>query len=134
MSFRIENFPRDTSREDWNKWIKILRKYGELERACDPLAARAELKAELEANVVDGRIAIVVSGMDCDCVQYTHGHIEQYGGVIWFERLERNEHEWADGPKHVGFCKPKEKPKSESRDLALEAYEDGRPHLISSAL
>lgn len=134
MTIRIENAPRTMTRETWRKFFGLTRKYGGYHAEPDALAIRADLADRLRACVVDGKIAIVTSGMDCDCSQYVHSSVSKYDGVIWYERLVASEYEWADGPMNVGFCKPAEKPDNESRDLAMEAYEDGRPHLISAAL
>jgi len=134
MSFQIEKMNRDTTRKNWRELHRLLRKYGDFEQIDDALADREKLKAKLEECVVDGKIALVSSGMDCDCSQYVHAYVQQYRGVFWFQMRERDSYEWADGPMNFGFCKPEERPDHSSRDLAMEAYEDGRPHLISAAL
>lgn len=134
MTIHIEKAPRTMTRETWRSFFRLTREYGGYHKREDALEERAALAAKLQAAVVDGKIAIVSSGMDCDCSQYVHAHTHDFKGVVWYERLVASEYEWADGPLNVGFCKPAEKPDNSSRDLALEAYEDGRPHLISAAL
>lgn len=46
------------------------------------------------------------------------------------QRAIEMEYEGAEGPTSVWICKPSEEPVYESRDLALEAFKNGHPHLI----
>lgn len=133
MTFTLTMIPRNLTRDEWTKLFRVLRKNGDLLQNDDPLATRAAVKAELEASVVDGQICIVNSGMDCDCVDYCHSSIVDYRGVFWFEKYEQDAYAWADGPLSIGFCRPDERPGNYSRDLALEAYENGHPHYITRA-
>lgn len=133
MTIELNHVPRTTTRKQWRELHAILRKYGDMEQRTDELAAREQLADELRAATVDGQIAIVVSGMDCDCVQYTNSRVVECKGVAWFNAMANDNYEWADGPMHVGFCKPEDRPDNHSRDLAMEAYEDGHPHSISAA-
>lgn len=134
MTIQFKHAPRTMTRDTWRTFYRALRQAGAVSRDDDELEARAILADELRAATVDGKIVIVVSGMDCDCVQYVHSHEHDAKGVAWFLKLERENYEWADGPMAVGFCRPDERPENYQRDLAMEAYEDGRPHLISAAL
>ncbi len=51
--------------------------------------------------------------------------------MIRFERDRNSMYEWADGPCNLTPCHPEDLPESYSRDLAMEAYEDGHPHVVS---
>ena len=134
MTIQIEKVSRTMTREHWDNFWRIIRKAGEKPPIHDALRGRETLERELAKAVDrDGLICVISSGMDCDCVQFTHSSVVEYRGVIWFERYEQNEYAWADGPLSVGFCKPEDQPENYSRDLALEAFEEGRPHLITTA-
>lgn len=78
-------------------------------------------------------VALVRSGRDCDGVSYS-GDVS-YVPADWRTVDERIAHdlEWADGPMNHGICSPSvaRKIPSQSRDLVMEAYEDGHPHYIS---
>jgi len=69
-------------------------------------------------------------GMDCDCVQYHYERNIPAPTVIAFERDRDSMYEWADGPCNLGIGEPVDEPENHSRDLALEAYEDGHPHVV----
>lgn len=94
---------------------------------------RAAWKAQIEACAVGGRIGIVVSGMDCDCSQYYRERIADAprNVVAWLREYERH-CEWLDGPETTGFVRPDQVTDGhyESRDLALEAFEDGHAHVV----
>lgn len=130
---------RDMTREQWNQLRAIMKKVGDwqgwqrdyVERA-DYLAERAAIAATLsEYADADGYVGIVESGRDCDCVQYCHGARRKFVGAFQFEKERQDIYSWADGPVHVTLCPVDELPRSYSRDLALEAYEDGHAHCVS---
>ena len=82
----------------------------------------------------DGKVAYVESGRDCDCVEYS-GHVHIVDATLEaYETLDREIAEWADGPYRLDLTRVSEtrSVKRESRDLAMEAYEDGHPHYIVS--
>lgn len=87
-----------------------------------------------ECRRADGKMWITESGMDCDCSRYS-GHLHECdANIISFYKLWDYIGEWADGPfslypiteKQAGESRPT------SRDLVMEAHEDGHPHSISS--
>lgn len=87
---------------------------------------RAKEKAE------DGKVAVVWGGRDCDGVRYS-GHVVLVD-ADW-RSLERHIEEtckWADGPCGYYLLSPSEaeQVESESRDLTLEAFEDGHSHVL----
>lgn len=78
-------------------------------------------------------IYVVYGGMDCDCVQFsekrTFSTLLEY--KVWEDRL----YEEAEGPMWHHRCSKKAYDsfeKSQSRDLALEAYENGHPWVVYS--
>lgn len=95
---------------------------------------RAALKAHIDKCAVGGMIGIVESGRDCDCVEYVRPCEPIPATVYHFNKLEQEKAQWADGPFRLEIMTPAEAQgvESESRDLALEAFEDGHPHHIVS--
>lgn len=88
----------------------------------------------LKAYAENGRVAYVESGRDCDCVEYS-GKIHVVDATYEaFQELEREISEWADGPFVLEIARVSETRdvRYESRDLVLEAYEEGHPHHITS--
>lgn len=99
----------------------------------DRTAENAEIRAMLDRCWVDGKIGVAVSGMDCDCSQYSRQYtIDLPNSVQAFKRWHERHVEWLDGPESQRFMRPDQVDKSAnwSRDLALEAFEDGHPHVV----
>jgi hypothetical protein len=84
---------------------------------------------ELSEN---GKVAVIWSGMDCDCVRYSNNVRMVDANWKAIEEHINSTYEWADGPAYYGFEKPSvaRELEYESRDLALEAFEDGHPYSI----
>ena len=79
------------------------------------------------------RIAINTDQMDCDCVRYTTGRTMDAVPRRAVERyIEEEVYGAAEGPIYwLSICQPEHKAEHTSRDLALEAFEDGHPHSVS---
>ena len=97
----------------------------------DQRISALELRERLARFAVDGIVNVSISGMDCDCVQYAHcrqvsADFDEY--CAWVD----DSYEWADGPMTISIisCDAAETFEDYSRDLALEAYEDGHPHVV----
>ncbi len=94
---------------------------------------RAALLKALDRSTDDqGMVCQVESGMDCDCVKYTHSHVRHRLSLMDEWMALEKAYEYAEGYMHIYFVPPKERPESYSRDLALEAFEDGHPHVVYS--
>ena len=130
--FNTNDIPRTFTRDSWTRLYQIMRKVGSRGSTTDDsiLAERAEIAPHLRACHENGKVAIVQSGMGCDCVKYCHSSIYDGMTAIQFQRERDSAYEWADGPIGIRFCRPSETPDSYSRDLAMEAYEDGHPHVV----
>lgn len=81
-----------------------------------------------------GKVCAIESGRDCDGVQYA-GKVHTIDATIkaWRE-LDDRIGNWADGPYRLSVASPSEARaiRYESRDLVMEAHEDGHPHVIYS--
>lgn len=84
------------------------------------------------AKRADGTMLVEERGRDCDGVQYAgqvHGPIPATFAAFW--ELRDDIAEWADGPFYLRPIKADaEVPTYTSRDLTLEAFENGHPHSI----
>lgn len=93
----------------------------------------ADYRRVLDKCWANGKIGVAVSGMDCDCTQYARQYtIEIPNSVAALKRWDYKRQEWLDGPENVRFIHPDKVDPSQnfSRDLALEAYENGHPHVV----
>lgn len=96
--------------------------------------ARIALHRRIAECAQDGKILVIESGRDCDCVEYSGQTRIIEASVKAFDALQDEIAKWADGPFHLDIDKPSEDEfiRYESRDLVLEAFEDGHPHHIVS--
>ena len=136
--FQISWCDRDMTRDQWGKLRAILKKTGDWQRDVVAgqggwLQERADLLVELaECTDENGVTGIVEGGRDCDCVQFCWPSKERNLTLVKYVRDRDNCYSWADGPSYYSLCHPEDLPESYSRDLALEAYEDGHSHSVSS--
>jgi len=98
----------------------------------DYLAERAKKAALISELAEGGKIALVESGMDCDGVKYDGAVSIITANLVAVEAEINRRYEWADGPCFFGLESPSvaERIRYNSRDLALEAFEDGHPHVL----
>lgn len=96
----------------------------------DWLAEREAIASRIAELAENGKVAIVESGMDCDGVQYSGRAAVIPASVMAYELFDRKTGEWADGPYSLGFARPSEKVEYSSRDLGMEAFENGHPWVL----
>lgn len=93
---------------------------------------RADLAGVITRYAEDGKIAVIRSGMDCDCTQYYRATIIDVPQLFAWQRDEDEHQQWLDGPESTSFARPSEtEPRYASSDRALEAYEDGHPGYVT---
>lgn len=81
----------------------------------------------------DGMVAVIESGMDCDSVRYSgHRSLVEATAAAVDAHIEHQTH-WADGPIYFDIERPSVLVEYESRDLGMEAFENGHPHFITEA-
>ena len=103
---------------------------GRLREATARRMHRQDLHRVIAECAEDGKVAVIESGMDCDCVQYSgHRHLID-ANVKAYDALRRSIAESADGRIYLDIARPSEDVEQSSRDLALEAFEDGHPYSI----
>lgn len=98
----------------------------------DELAYRAKLGRTLAKYAEGGRVLIVESGRDCDGASWENRTFEIKAQVAAYIKMRDQKHEWADGPIWFQIDRPSARTRYDyqCRDLALEAFENGHPHII----
>lgn len=103
-------------------------------------AARGHMeRALLEQRIHDlaehGEVVVVESGRDCDGVEYRGRCHTIQATLDAYIKLDDEIGQWADGPYRLNIVSPSqaESISYSSRDLVMEAYEDGHPHYIVSS-
>ena len=92
---------------------------------------RAALKERLDKVSVGGKVALYISSMDCDCSRTQSARHMLVPSLVEAWRILERIYEGAEGPTSAYFCEVADYPEwVEHRDLALEAFEDGHPHVV----
>ena len=119
----------------WKTQILSADRHARLEQLRARAKEREEreiLRRRLEEVAVDGQVWVYRRSMDCDCAvsEYvTRWPADLEGYVAAFEAVQ----DWAEGPETVAIITAAEAEEfgpRRSRDLALEAHENGHPHVV----
>lgn len=114
------NFTKQTKK-------KLSKLFGRLNAGeIDWLQERKLLADRIMLCAENGKIAVVQSGMDCDCVEYDGQVTILSATVPAFVARHDKVADWADGPFSLRIVPPSraENIVPTSRDRALEAYEN----------
>lgn len=118
----------------WRESIRrgLVAQAGNEKRIDYTINERAALAQHIQKVMVDGKYGLVIDGMDCDCSRYHREHIHEWRGAVIEHRANLDEYADAEGPHSLTYVRPDEinVHGNWSRDLALEAYEDGHPHVV----
>lgn len=124
--------PKLTQRKMWYDHVQKMRRGRRYSADDSDIGCRAALYAAVSPYVVDGKVSLNVDQMDCDCSRWTQGNVIDAVSLLAVEREVNRIYEDAEGPIYgLWFSKPEEKAEYVSRDLALEAFEDGHAHSVS---
>ena len=98
----------------------------------DRINERADLSAMLKHAIHNGHVGVVRAGRDCDCVEFHYEHIRPVRPLMAEYQWMEQEYAEAEGPLSIAFRHPDavDDGRFDSRDLALEAFEDGHAHVI----
>lgn len=100
----------------------------------DAINRRARLAAVIAKHSHDGKVRVAESGRDCDGVQYA-GRVRLIDATLEaYYKLMAERERWADGPFHLEIVPWDADVQYRSRDLTLEAFEDGHAHCIHPAV
>ena len=95
------------------------------------LARKQRLKDEIISSTENNEFALNISSTDCDHYHSVSSFTYNSDMPLMeiFKRVEEL-YEYCEGPTNHWISKPSEKAQEYSRDYALEAFEDGHPHVI----
>lgn len=129
--FQIDWLPRTTSRDEFYRLWRIVRKNEReaVRQDRSTIGIRARCHEHMVACTVDGMVSLNESSMDCDCVRSESSRIVPAVLVAIEKRID-DIYSWAEGPTSVWIDKPENGIEDSWRDLALEAYENGHPYSI----
>ena len=108
------------------------RMYGRLSQAHERTQRRLNHLNRIRNWSEAGQIAVVWSGRDCDGVRYSGNVYLVEATVADVDEHINHTYAWADGPCSFYLERPSVARGIEatSRDLTLEAFEDGHQHVI----
>ena len=104
-----------------------------LSEATEARQKRATILRQVVEYAENGKIAMVNSGMDCDCSRWENSVSVIRATVKSVDKWTDDFYGNAEGPQSCRLERPSvaRKLQHSSRDLALEAFEDGHPYSIS---
>lgn len=111
---------------------RIEERRGFLREATERRVARQRFLVAIKDCAEGGKVALVWSGRDCDGVQYT-GNVELADATVnAVQAAIDTTYEWADGPCSCYIERPSvaQGIPYTSRDLVMEAHENGHPHVL----
>ena len=98
----------------------------------DVTQGRIRVNRRVEECTENGVVAVIEGGMDCDCSAY-EGHVHTFPAKLseFWDRIDKMYYD-AEGPIHWYVERPSValNVESSSRDLALEAFENGHQHVV----
>lgn len=107
-----------------------------IRRSCRPaehdrIANHARFVEQVRVCAEFGEVAVVYGGMDCDCSMWEDRVVLLPAVPVVVDKWICDYHDGAEGPQWTRISRPSRAPKkSTSRDLALEAFENGHPHVV----
>lgn len=116
-------------------WLlnQIEKHHGRLSQATFYRQRRQGIARQIAEHAEAGQIAVIESGRDCDGVRYSgYSHIIP-ANIAALDALSDRIAEWSDGVFSLTIAKPSEEIEYTSRDLTLEAFENGHPHYLTEA-
>jgi hypothetical protein len=98
----------------------------------DSLMEKMHVARRIAEWAENGKIAVVYGGMDCDMSRWDNRVALIPANVMAYQKWYDGYMEGAEGPQWASIARPSDVAdlKSESRDLALEAFEDGHAHVV----
>jgi hypothetical protein len=110
-----------------NRYARLSKKYGNYG---DRLQGRLVLRNTIDRHAERGEVGIAWSSMDCDHT-YASGVVVVPANIYSVLKFEDSLYDDAEGPVSMTLTAPVRQ-RNPSRDLALEAYEDGHAHTVST--
>jgi hypothetical protein len=126
---------------DIKAWVRYTRVQGyeffnaKSVRALKDVDLNIEERAAIEHQIAkykrNGKVGIIWDSMDCDCCRTTYGRVAN-ASLMSLMRTIHQSYDDAEGLISYSFCEPQtaKEYNRTSRDLALEAFEDGHHWVI----
>ena len=126
---------RTFTRPEWRKLYRVMRKVGDRGSLKDrsTIGDRGRFGAHVDSVTVGGKVSFNESGMDCDCVRGESSRVIDAAPLRAIEARIDDVYAWAEGPTSVWIDTPDDGIESSSRDLIMEAFENGHPHYVTEA-
>ena len=108
---------------------------GNARRIDSVINQRADIAARINAVAERGTFGLVVRGRDCDGTAYHYEYLQDVPRSIFaFHHQEMEAARFLDGPCSTSYVRPDtiENGLNITRDLALEAFENGHPQLLAA--
>ena len=98
----------------------------------DRLVEKENIISHIKSKTENGKVAVVWSGVDADCVSWGNRVDIVSSSYLQIEKMLNDVYEWSEGSIDFYYEKPSiaEKLTETSRDLAMEAFENGHPHVV----
>lgn len=92
---------------------------------------RNTIQHQIAKYVQNGKVGIIWDSMDCDCCRSTYGNVAN-ASLMSLMRTIHRAYDDAEGPVNYSFCEPQvaKEYNRTTRDLALEAFEDGHAWVV----
>ncbi len=111
------------------KLVRKARLRGAFNTRNDPLEEKAQLIGRIKECNQGGKVQVGYWQMDCDCASW-EGGITVPATVVHVNRAIEGLYDGAEGPVRWWITTPDDKIARNSRDHALEAFEDGHAHSV----
>tara|TARA_R100001509_G_C4858325_1_gene212484 strand:+ start:407 stop:877 length:471 start_codon:yes stop_codon:yes gene_type:complete len=98
----------------------------------DKLTAKESIINHIKSKTENGKVAVVWSGVDADCVSWGNRVDVVSSSYVQIEKMLNDTYEGSEGSIDFYYEKPSiaQKLNETSRDLAMEAFENGHPHVV----
>ena len=98
----------------------------------DKLTAKESIINHIKSKTENGEVAVVWSGVDADCVSWGNRVDVVSSSYVQIEKKLNDTYKGSEGSIDFYYEKPSiaEKLNETSRDLAMEAFEEGHPHVV----
>lgn len=100
-------------------------------QTCDENANIREMLSGKQ--LLNGQIGVIEQGMDCDCSSYHREYLRpMFTSVAQYKHWANKQYENAEGPHSIFIVDAHsiDRSRNASRDLALEAFENGHQHTV----
>ena len=102
------------------------------ESSMSSLVEKENIVSHIKSKTENGKVAVVWSGVDADCVSWGNRVDVVSSSYVQIEKMLNDTYEGSEGSIDFYYEKPSiaEKLTETSRDLAMEAFEEGHPHVV----